>query len=258
MMEAVTAKGGTATAGARSTATGGRQDRYGAAGRTRACGRYRKWATSFAGFAPADNPRFVTYVVLHDPTKVLRVVVPRRTGVPRRDELRAAEVRRPADGSEAARRTAHLVTQGQVGVTVPGAVASGPVSTPTAAGGAVAAIRPRHIVPVSLAERRPDRRSARSPPVSRVDVTGVSLDSRSVLPGDLYAALPGAVTHGAAFVANGAAGRGGRRTDRPDRRGAGHGDRPARCWSSTRPRDVLGAVAARIYGEPTRNCGCSA
>ena len=98
----------------------------------------------------------------------------------------------PPTGAKQPDVPAHLVTQGQVGVTVPGAVASGPVSTPTAAGGAVAAIRPRHVVPVSLAERRPDRRTQRSPPVTPVDVTGVSLDSRSVLPGDLYAALPGA------------------------------------------------------------------
>jgi len=67
MMEAVTAKGGTATKAA--------IDGYRVAGKTgtaqevdSACGCYRKWATSFAGFAPADNPRFVTYVVLQNPT----------------------------------------------------------------------------------------------------------------------------------------------------------------------------------------------
>jgi len=36
-------------------------------------------------------------------------------------------------------------------------------------------------------------------------LTGVTLDSRSVLPGDLYCALPGAVTHGARFAAQAAA-----------------------------------------------------
>lgn len=66
MMEAVTAKKGTAPQAA--------IDGYLVAGKTgtaqevdSACSCYRKWATSFAGFAPADNPRFVTYVVLHDP-----------------------------------------------------------------------------------------------------------------------------------------------------------------------------------------------
>ncbi|TWD83483.1 peptidoglycan synthetase FtsI [Kribbella amoyensis] len=67
MMEAVTAKGGTATQAA--------IPGYRVAGKTgtaqevdSACGCYRKWATSFSGFAPADNPRFVTYVVLQNPT----------------------------------------------------------------------------------------------------------------------------------------------------------------------------------------------
>jgi cell division protein FtsI (penicillin-binding protein 3) len=67
MMEAVTGKGGTAPQAA--------IDGYLVAGKTgtaqevdSACGCYRKWATSFAGFAPADNPRFVTYVVLQNPT----------------------------------------------------------------------------------------------------------------------------------------------------------------------------------------------
>ncbi|MFC9692580.1 peptidoglycan D,D-transpeptidase FtsI family protein [Kribbella sp. NPDC056951] len=67
MMEAVTAEKGTAPQAA--------IDGYLVAGKTgtaqqvdSACGCYRKWATSFAGFAPADNPRFVVYVVLHDPT----------------------------------------------------------------------------------------------------------------------------------------------------------------------------------------------
>ncbi len=68
MMEAVTGKGGTARQAA--------IDGYRVAGKTGtaqevdpACSCYRKWATSFAGFAPADNPRFVTYVVLQNPTQ---------------------------------------------------------------------------------------------------------------------------------------------------------------------------------------------
>jgi cell division protein FtsI (penicillin-binding protein 3) len=67
MMESVTSKkGGTAPQAA--------IDGYLVAGKTGTAqqvdpktGKYGKWATSFAGFAPADNPRFVTYVVLHDP-----------------------------------------------------------------------------------------------------------------------------------------------------------------------------------------------
>ncbi|MBP2357080.1 cell division protein FtsI (penicillin-binding protein 3) [Kribbella aluminosa] len=66
MMESVTAKKGTAPLAA--------IDGYLVAGKTGTAqqvvpgtGKYGAWATSFAGFAPADNPRFVTYVVLHDP-----------------------------------------------------------------------------------------------------------------------------------------------------------------------------------------------
>ncbi|MFD7156914.1 peptidoglycan D,D-transpeptidase FtsI family protein [Kribbella sp. NPDC059898] len=66
MMESVTAKKGTAPQAA--------IDGYLVAGKTGTAqqvvpgtGKYGAWATSFAGFAPADNPRFVTYVVLHDP-----------------------------------------------------------------------------------------------------------------------------------------------------------------------------------------------
>jgi UDP-N-acetylmuramoyl-L-alanyl-D-glutamate--2,6-diaminopimelate ligase len=141
------------------------------------------------------------------------------------------------------------VTQGQVGVTPAGAVASGPVSIPTAAGGAVAAIRPQHVVPVSLAEVA-RAAQARIPTTSSVEVTGVSLDSRSVLPGDLYAALPGAVTHGAAFVAKALhAGAVAVLTDPAGEERAKETGLPVLVVD--RPRDVLGAVAARIYGEPT-------
>jgi UDP-N-acetylmuramoyl-L-alanyl-D-glutamate--2,6-diaminopimelate ligase len=40
-----------------------------------------------------------------------------------------------------------------------------------------------------------------APPGRRVTVTGLSIDSRLTAPGDLFAALPGAARHGAAFVA---------------------------------------------------------
>ena len=50
-------------------------------------------------------------------------------------------------------------------------------------------------------------------------MTGVTLDSRRVRPGDLYAALPGFTTHGARFAAE----AGGRR--------GGHPHRPVRAPS---------------------------
>ncbi|TCC50094.1 UDP-N-acetylmuramoyl-L-alanyl-D-glutamate--2,6-diaminopimelate ligase [Kribbella capetownensis] len=122
------------------------------------------------------------------------------------------------------------------------------MSTPSAAGGAVAAIRPRHIVPVDLAEVA--RVAHARTPAASVHVTGVSLDSRSILPGDLYAALPGAITHGAAFVAKAEqSGAVAVLTDPTGEERANATGLPVLVVD--KPRDVLGAVAARIYGEPT-------
>ncbi len=83
-------------------------------------------------------------------------------------------------------------------------------------------------------------------------VTGVTLDSRAVVAGDLYAALPGFRTHGAEFVAqaldNGAVAV---LTD-PDGadRAAATGLPIVVCDD---PRAVLGAVAALVYGNPSRD-----
>jgi UDP-N-acetylmuramoyl-L-alanyl-D-glutamate--2,6-diaminopimelate ligase len=78
-------------------------------------------------------------------------------------------------------------------------------------------------------------------------LTGVTLDSRAVQPGDLYAALPGANTHGARFAADAASsGAAAVLTD------------PAGAELITGlptlvvpdPRAVLGRVAAAVYGDP--------
>jgi UDP-N-acetylmuramoyl-L-alanyl-D-glutamate--2,6-diaminopimelate ligase len=83
-------------------------------------------------------------------------------------------------------------------------------------------------------------------------VTGVTLSTLDVRPGDLFAALPGTRAHGADFaVAATAAGATALLTD-PD--GA---QRPAVAKAGVPtlvvddPRAVLGALAARIYGDPT-------
>ncbi|MDX6248040.1 MAG: UDP-N-acetylmuramoyl-L-alanyl-D-glutamate--2,6-diaminopimelate ligase [Kribbellaceae bacterium] len=87
-------------------------------------------------------------------------------------------------------------------------------------------------------------------PAAGVEVTGVSLDSRSILPGDLYAALPGAVTHGAAFAEGArAAGAVAVLTDPAGEERARAAGLPVLVVP--KPRDVLGAVASKIYGEPT-------
>ncbi|MER6973969.1 UDP-N-acetylmuramoyl-L-alanyl-D-glutamate--2,6-diaminopimelate ligase [Nocardioides sp. NPDC000445] len=84
-------------------------------------------------------------------------------------------------------------------------------------------------------------------------VTGVSLSSQRVLPGDLYAALPGSRAHGAGYAAS--AVEAGAVAVLTDAAGAaeleaqGLGELPALLVE--RPRTVLGALSARVYGNPS-------
>jgi len=91
------------------------------------------------------------------------------------------------------------------------------------------------------------------------EVSGVSLDSRAVLPGDLYAGLPGFNAHGAGF-ARGAVGSGAVAvlTDPAGMELLGCGTPgvdglPVPVLVVDRPRAVLGTVAALVYGEPGRD-----
>lgn len=81
-------------------------------------------------------------------------------------------------------------------------------------------------------------------------VTGVTLASQEVRPGDLYAALPGARRHGAEFIAG--AKEAGAVAVLTDERG---GEEAARVGLPAivvpEPRGVLGGVAATVYGDPT-------
>ncbi|MGY1813199.1 UDP-N-acetylmuramoyl-L-alanyl-D-glutamate--2,6-diaminopimelate ligase [Blastococcus sp. SYSU D00820] len=82
-------------------------------------------------------------------------------------------------------------------------------------------------------------------------VTGVTLASGDVRPGDLYAALPGARTHGVRFAADAVArGAVALLTDPTGRDDACATGLPV-CVVDD-PRAVLGAVAARVHGEPAR------
>ena len=88
-------------------------------------------------------------------------------------------------------------------------------------------------------------------PDEQPTVTGISLSTARIVPGDLYAALPGARAHGADFAADAvAAGAVAVLTD-PD--GA---ERVAAAGVPVlvvdRPRSVLGSLAARLHGEPAR------
>ena len=81
-------------------------------------------------------------------------------------------------------------------------------------------------------------------------ITGVTHDSRSVRPGDLYAALPGSTVHGARFsAAAAAAGAAAVLTDPAGRDPAIAAGLPVLVVAD--PRARLGEIAAWIYGDPS-------
>lgn len=83
------------------------------------------------------------------------------------------------------------------------------------------------------------------------EVTGVTLDSRAVAPGDLYAALPGANTHGARFAAGAVElGAAAILTDAQGEQTAGDLGVPVLVVAD--PRGVLGDVSVLVYGHPAR------
>ena len=81
-------------------------------------------------------------------------------------------------------------------------------------------------------------------------VTGVTLDSRVVAPGDLYVALPGTKVHGAAFCADAvAAGAVAVLTDPDGRVRAAQTGVPVFVLAD--PRGKLGEVSCWVYGNPS-------
>jgi UDP-N-acetylmuramoyl-L-alanyl-D-glutamate--2,6-diaminopimelate ligase len=82
-----------------------------------------------------------------------------------------------------------------------------------------------------------------------VVVTGLSLSSERVQPGDLYAALPGSRAHGASYAREAVgAGAVAILTDPAGAEIAGEAGVPLLVLE--RPREVLGSLAARVYGDP--------
>jgi UDP-N-acetylmuramoyl-L-alanyl-D-glutamate--2,6-diaminopimelate ligase len=83
-----------------------------------------------------------------------------------------------------------------------------------------------------------------------VSITGISLNSRTVEPGDLYVALPGATRHGADFVAQAIdAGAAAVLTDDAGARLlALSADTSVPVLVVDRPRNVVGPLSAMIYG----------
>ncbi|MEP9380922.1 UDP-N-acetylmuramoyl-L-alanyl-D-glutamate--2,6-diaminopimelate ligase [Nocardioides sp. KR10-350] len=82
-----------------------------------------------------------------------------------------------------------------------------------------------------------------------VEVTGVSLSSQRVRPGDLYAALPGSRVHGVEFLAG--ALEAGAVAVLTDAVGLERmGEPPVPVLVAERPRSVLGQLARTVYGDP--------
>lgn len=83
-------------------------------------------------------------------------------------------------------------------------------------------------------------------------VTGAALRAQHVVPGDLFAALPGAQTHGADFAAEAiAAGAAAVLTDEAGAARPGLRAATVPVLVHPAPREVLGSMAAWIYGEPS-------
>jgi UDP-N-acetylmuramoyl-L-alanyl-D-glutamate--2,6-diaminopimelate ligase len=81
------------------------------------------------------------------------------------------------------------------------------------------------------------------------EVRGISLNSADIADGDLYAALPGAHAHGASYAAQAlAAGAVAVLTDAAGARLLDESGVPAPRLLVERPRSVLGALAAHLYG----------
>jgi UDP-N-acetylmuramoyl-L-alanyl-D-glutamate--2,6-diaminopimelate ligase len=83
-------------------------------------------------------------------------------------------------------------------------------------------------------------------------VTGVTLRSQDVVPGDLFAALPGSAVHGARFAADAiAAGAVAVFTD-PEGLALLPPGHEVEVLVHPEPRAVLGELAAAVYGDPSR------
>ena len=144
-------------------------------------------------------------------------------------------------------------------------------------------LRPRHPAGVTLCEVADSAGVAQgwaADAVADLRITGITLRAQDVRPGDLFAALPGSRVHGSRYAAE--AVRAGAAAVLTDPAGAaaiddtlgrsadgdngrqsrpGPDPKPDRTPESTpvlvvdHPRAVLGSVAARIYGDPSRHLG---
>jgi UDP-N-acetylmuramoyl-L-alanyl-D-glutamate--2,6-diaminopimelate ligase len=119
-------------------------------------------------------------------------------------------------------------------------------------------LRPDRVVPRSLAELAAAAGGRlRQGAAESGTVSGITSSSQSVRPGDLFAALPGSSGHGARFVAD--AVRSGAAAVLTDPAGSQLIEAALPGMAAAlpvievaEPRAVLGPVAARVYGDPSR------
>ena len=113
------------------------------------------------------------------------------------------------------------------------------------------AVRPTHVNPLPASEVAARAGARLDPPGANASLTGATVDSRGVLPGDLFGAMPGFTTHGATFAS--AAVAAGAAAVLTDEQGAALAvPTGVPVIVSEDPRRALGLASAAIYGEPSR------
>lgn len=112
------------------------------------------------------------------------------------------------------------------------------------------ALRPTNVSPVDVSEIASRVGARLAPPTAEVPLTGATVDSRGVLRGDLFGALPGATAHGASFATSAVAA--GAAAILTDEEGLALADRAGvPVVVSADPRRALGPASAVIYGNPS-------
>ena len=112
-------------------------------------------------------------------------------------------------------------------------------------------MRPTHVDPVPVSEVAARAGARLDPPDAHASLTGATVDSRGVLAGDLFGAIPGFSMHGATFAA--AAVAAGAAAVLTDEAGAPLAETTGvPMIVSGDPRRALGLASAAIYGDPSR------
>jgi UDP-N-acetylmuramoyl-L-alanyl-D-glutamate--2,6-diaminopimelate ligase len=118
---------------------------------------------------------------------------------------------------------------------------------------ALMALRPSRVLPSTLSDLAAQRDLTVEPPgAAAVEVTGATVDSRDVQPGDLFGAFPGLKVHGANFAAAAvAAGAVAVLTDAEGVRVLADAGVEVPVIVTAHPRPDMGELAAAVYGNPS-------